>query len=367
MSVLHVLTARRLWILLVALPLATALVYFVAVAADRFVSESVLTVRQANQDQSPLPGTALMLAGINPPSREDTLYLKEYVHSLDLLKRLQSELDLRSHYARSGADVFLKLPQDASQEDFLEYFRHRVEVLYDDVSGLLTVRVQAFDPAFAQALARAILRESETVVNTFSQRIARDQMAFAEGELQLAASRLQAARAEVLEFQNKHKLLDPVAQAQATGVLTSELQATLARQEAELKNALSYLSPDSFQVRALRGQVEATRSQLDAERSRATTGIKGDRLNELAAQFQALSLKAGFAEDSYKLALSASENARIEATRKIKSLTVIEPPTDPQTAEYPRRLYNLVTIFVASLLLLSIVRLILAAVREHAD
>lgn len=367
MNYVLALTPPRLKLLLIALPLLLTAIYYLAFAADRYVSESVLTVRQANQDQSQIPGSALLLAGVTPPSREETLYLQQYIHSLDLLKRLDTQFDLRTHYESESLDPFYRLWHGTSQEHFLDYYRSRVEVHFNDLASLLTVRVQGFEPTFAQKLNTAILEDSERFVNAFSQRMAREQMSFAETEMKGASDRLQQAKAEVLAFQTKHKLLDPLAQAQASGTLTAELQATLARQEAELRAARTYLNDDSYQIRALRSQAEATRAQLDVERLRATSGRNGERLNALAAQFQDLVLQAGFAEDTYKLALASVENARIDASRKLRSLVVIEPPSLPETAIYPRRIYNLVTLLVVSLLLYGIARLVIATIREHLD
>jgi capsular polysaccharide transport system permease protein len=361
------LSPARLKLLLIALPMVLALLYYTVLAADRYVSESIVTVRQANQGSSALPGAALMLAGISPALREDNLYLRQYIHSLDLLKKLDAELGLRAHYEAQSLDPFYRLWGGASQEWFLEFYRARVEVQFDEIAGLLNVRVQGFEPEFARKLNAAILRESEAFVNAYSQRIAREQMQFAEAELERAAQRLQAAKNEVLSFQTKYKLLDPTAEAQASGALVAELQAALAKQEAELRALRSYLNDDSFQVQALRNQVDALRKQLEAERSRATNGQRDVRLNEQAARFQDLMLRAGFAEDAYKLALSAVENARIDATRKLKSLVVIESPHQPEEAIYPRRLYNLVTLFIVCCLLYGLTRLIVATIREHQD
>ncbi|GIX24543.1 MAG: capsule polysaccharide transporter [Caldimonas sp.] len=366
-KLLSALTPARLKLLLIALPVLLAAVYYYALAADRYVSESIVTVRQANQNAAGAAGAALLLAGISPASREDNLYLRQYIHSLDLLKKLDAELGLRAHYEAETLDPFFRLWAGVSQEWFLEYYRARVEVLFDEVAGLLTVRVQGFEPEFAQKLNAAILRESEAFVNAYSQRMAREQMQFAQGELDRAAERLQAAKNEVLAFQTTHKLLDPTAEAQASGALVAELQAALAKQETELRALRSYLNDDSFQVQALRNQVEALRKQLEAERARATVGPRDVRLNEQAARFQDLLLRAGFAEDAYKLALAAVENARIDASRKLKSLVVIESPSRPEEALYPRRLYNLVTLFIVCCLLYGITRLIVATIQEHQD
>lgn len=361
-------STRTLFAAVVAAPLLLYGVYLAVIASDRYVSESILTVRQSGGDSSGVAGTALLLAGITPASHEDTLYLKDYIHSQGLLTTLERRLQLRKHFAQAGLDLPYRLPPDAEQEMFTRYYRQRVEIAFDEKSGLLKVRTQGFTPAFAQQLNQAILEESERFVNENSHRIARERMKFAEGELGLAGQRLQQARDELLGFQNKHRLLDPTAQAASTGALTAELQANRSRLEAELTGLLTYLKDDAYQVKTLKARLAALDTQIATERARATSQSReGERLNTLAADFQALQLKAQFAQDAYKLALAAVENSRIEATRKLKNVVTVEPPTLPQSAEYPLHAYNLVTLLTICVLLFAILRLVFAIIREHQD
>lgn len=362
------LSARTLKLALIAAPMLLYGLYLALVAADRFVSESVIAVRQDSGEGSALPGAAMLLAGIGTGSSQDTLHVREFVHSQDLLLKLDSRLKLREHFGAPLADLPFKLGRKESLEDFVRYYRARVQVLYDDRSALLRLRVQGFDPAFAQQLNQVILEESERFVNESSHRIARERLRFAEGELSLAGQRLLKARNDLLAFQNKNKLLDPTLQAQATGVLSAELEASRSRLEAELNGLLGFLNEDAYQVKALRGRIAALNKQIDTERTRATSdGQRGSRLNQLALDFQGLQLQAEFARDAYKLALAAVENARIDATRRIKSLVVVEPPSRPETAEYPLVGYNLATLLAICMLTYAIVRLVLATIREHLD
>lgn len=361
-------TPNRLRTVLVVLPVLIALVYYTFVAADRFVSVSTVAVKQAGNTSAAIPGAAMLLAGLNSSSREDALYLQQYVHSLGLLQRLDSELELREHYEAERTDLLARLWSGASQESFLEYYRSRVEVVLDELSSTLTVRVQGFTPEYAHRVNEFILHESEAFVNELSHSLARDQLEFAETELARSGKRVQAAKSEVLAFQAKNKLLDPTVQARASGALTAEMQASIAKAEAELRGLQTFLNDDAYQIRALRSQIDAMRAQIEQERRRTTgTGKQSDRLNALTLEFQGLEMQAEFALDAYKLALAAVENARVEATRKLKSLVVIEPPTLPESAEYPRRIYNLLTILVGTLLVYGVVRLVIATIREHQD
>jgi capsular polysaccharide transport system permease protein len=369
MNKLLALPARVLQILLIALPLAVAGAYLAFIAADRYVSEAKIAVQQsASPGAAPPAGMASLLTGLGGPSIIETLYVQQYVHSLDLLQALDKEFNLRAHYSAEKVDVPFRLPADASLEEFHEYWRKRVEVEFDNFAMVLTIRVQAFDPAFAHKVNRRILEFSDRFVNETTRQMAREQMAFAEGELKTAAQRVEKAQAQLLAFQNRNRVVDPLAQAQASIALTSELQASLSRRETELKSMLSYLNESAPQVKTARADIKALREQLDAERTRiAGSGKQSDRLNNLAMDFQSLKLQVDFATDAYKMALSALESARIEATRKVRGLITVEPPTLPQTAHYPLHLYVMLTVLVLSILIYTIVRLILATVREHQD
>ena len=188
MKFLTALSPRTLKLVIIGLPLVLVALYLGLFSADRYVSESTLAVRQAGSEGVSLPGAAMLLAGLTPPSREDTLYVQHYIHSLALLRKLDSELKIREHFASPHMDLLDRISLGSSQEDFLRHFRNRVQVTYDDVASLLTVRVQGFDPVFAQRLNQRILEESERFVNEYSQRMAREKLTFVEGELKTACA-----------------------------------------------------------------------------------------------------------------------------------------------------------------------------------
>lgn len=358
-------TSLLFWVM--GLPMLAASLYYGLVAANRFVSESVISVRQSGDvSAAAVSGIATLLTGASPPSREETLYLKAYIHSLDMLNYLDGRLGLRKAYGSEGLDPFYRLWDGVSQEWFLDYYRSRVNVSYDDIDGLLTIRVEAFDPALAQVMNRELLAQSERFINEISHRLAREQLAFAEAELRKASDRLRNSKLKLLAFQNRNGVFDPVAQAQAAATLSSQLVADIARKEAELKAMMSFMQEGAPQVVGLRNEIAALKSQAGLEQAKIASG-QGGHLNKLASEYHDLTLEAGFAEEAYKAALSAVETTRIEASRKIKNLVVIESPSKPEIAVYPQRLYNLATLLVALGLLYGVIRLVIATIRDHRD
>src|SRR5690606_23467485 len=155
---------------------------------DRYVTAAQVVVRQPSQDtlEQSAPSIALMMAGLNPASREETLYLREFITSLDMLKVLEERLKWREHFTGQWRDPWLWISDSDSQEELLEFYNRMVEAHFDDTTGLLTVEVQGLTPEFSKQTLDLILAESEKFVNEMSHKMSREHMRFAEGELELA-------------------------------------------------------------------------------------------------------------------------------------------------------------------------------------
>ena len=360
----------RLHWYLIGLPMVLAVIYYAFFAADRYVSESIMTVRQADDGGS--GGSGAMAAGlalglpVTGGSASDVVYLRDYIYSVDMLKHLDTTLGLRRMFESQKRDLFFRLFAGASQEWFLWFYRNRVGIGFDPQNSILYLTVEGFEPAQAHAITREIVAQSERFINEISHQMARELMAFAETYLTQAQQRYEAAKDDLITFQNKHQLFDPIAQAQAKAGLSNELEEELTRDEAELRNELTFLNERSYQVVALKNKINATRAQMNEVRERASTS-EGQQLNELAGDFQRLALNAGFAEDTYKASLATLEKIRLDTSRKMKHVVVIASPTLPEWPLYPRRIYNLVTLLVLFSLLYGITRLVLAIVEDHRD
>lgn len=358
----------RLAIGLVILPMVLTVIYYGIFAADRYVSSAQVVVRQDGGNQAAaMPGLATLLTGTNPASREETLYLREYIGSMDMMLLLEERLHWVEQYADQRSDMFFRLNKDASREDLLLYYQRMVTAHYDETTGLLRVEVQAFTPELSEKMLRTILSASENFVNEVSHSIAREQMAFAKSEL--ATARLQYAdrKAELIDFQNTNKVLDGANTAQSRATIISDLEAQYTKEQAVLTEMQFKLRADSPQVKQQKQRVNAIDQQLTKEKRLLVSSTDGSQLNVVASAFQQLTLDAGIAEASYKTAVAALDNARIEASKKIRTLVTVVSPNSPQQALYPERLYNLATILLALLMLYGITRFILASIEDHRD
>jgi len=363
------LKTRRPALLLVGLPMIAAVVYYSVCALDRFVSVAQVAVRQTGSGDAPqIPGLAVMMSGLNPTSREETLYLREFILSNDMLRVLQRELHWPDHYAQHRSDPLYWLDQDAPQEDVLDYYRRVVKPHFDEQTGLLTVQVEAFAPEFSEATLKAILAESERFVNELSHRMAREEMMFAQQELAKVREEYELRQNALLEFQGANNLLDAEAFARARASVIAELEAQLTRERAALKGLEATLRGDTPQVRQQKNRIAALEKQLDTENRRLVAQQQGgEKLNVVASRYRSLTIDAAIAEEAYKYAVSAVETARIEASKKLRSLVTVVSPNTPVIARYPERVYNLITLFIGLLLFYGIARFVIATIEDHRD
>lgn len=343
---------------------AIAVLYFGLIASDRYVSRAELVVKQA--DQIKMLPDALSMLGIGGSNHEDVLLIQDYLKSPDLLFKLDKELGIKSHYQSHNIDYFSRLPDNVSREDFIEYYRNHLILNLDDISGVLTIELQAFDPAYGQRIVSMMLKESEGFINKLGHQVALEQLAFVEKEVDRAYQRVQTEKAKVLDFQNTHHLLSPETTSSARLGVVSQIESELAQQQAQLKQLRSYMKETAPAVISVRAKVEALTQQLEQEKARLT-GTDKDAMNEITARYLDVQTQASLAADLYKTGLISLEQARVEAYRKLKHLLIVSQPTLAQDAEYPRRLYNIVTIGVLLCLMYGLISMGLATLREHQD
>jgi len=341
-----------------------AVLYLGLIASDRYVSRAEVIIKQADQIKM-LPDTLSML-GLGGSNHQDIFLVQDYLNSWDLLAKLDKELGLKAHYQSDKTDYFSRLPQDVSREDFIEYYRNHLMLRFDELSGVLTIELQAFDPEYGQQVVGLMLKESELFINRLGHQVARDQLAFVEKEVDRAYQRLQAEKAKVLTFQNSHQLISPESTSSARLGVVSQIEGELVNQQAQLKQLRSYMKASAPAVISVQSRVDALTKQLEQERAKLT-GQDKEAMNEITAGYLDVQTQATLAMDLYKTGLISLEQTRVEAYRKLKHLLVITQPTLAEDAEYPRRLYNLATVGVLLVLFYGLIVMGLATLREHQD
>lgn len=341
-----------------------AFFYWMLLASDRYVSEANIVLKSPEISPASLNFSSL-LSGTSGAG--DLLLLRDYMLSVDMLNVLEERLQVRQHYADTAIDRWSRLSRvDAPIEKFHNYMLRRIDVHFDDYANVLRLRVQAYSPDMAQRIAETLLREGELHMNRMGQRLAEEQVAFIEGQVEVLESRLYSAREALLDFQNTHGLVSPTGSVESIMMIVAQLEAQKALLEAQRKAGSSFQSANSPEMLRLDSQIQALNTQIQQERRKMATA-DGDALNRVSAEFETLSLQAQFALELYSNSLLMLETTRVEAARKLKQVSVLQHPTMPQYSVEPRRGYNFVVVCFFAILLAGIAQLTRAIIRDHLD
>src|SRR5690606_23271290 len=161
-------------------------------------------------------------SGIPHADRSNQLLLRDYLLSMDMLQKLDQQLDLRSHYSDSSHDLISRMWfQDASVEWFYRHYLSRVEVEFDEFAGGLRIKVQAYDATTSQAIAQLLVKEGERYMNVLGHEMAQVQVDFLVTQVDQAQQRFQQASQALLNYQNRAGLLSPQATAESINAIVA--------------------------------------------------------------------------------------------------------------------------------------------------
>ncbi|WP_072444769.1 MULTISPECIES: hypothetical protein [Burkholderia] len=360
--------AKLLFVLTVVIPVTVAIVYYGFVAADVYVSESRFVVRsEQRQPGGSLLGSFLAESSLGR-AQDDAWIVNDYVLSMDALKALDHEIQLRKRVGDPHGDIVSRFPQfgsaDATYEKFLDYYRDRiVAVVHDSTTSITTLRTSAFDPRSARDINERLLTMSEALVNELNRRARQDEMQYASAMVEEAQDRVKSAALALSEYRMSYAVFDPdrqsALQLQLVGKLQDEMLATRARL-AEVES----LSPDNPQIRPLKTRIAA----IGYEMAAVSTQVMGRGDGSFAArsrEFERLSIEKQFAERQLASALALQEQARSEVAKKQLYIARVVQPRLPDAAEEPKRLRAILIVLTMGLVTWGLLSLLLSGIREH--
>jgi capsular polysaccharide transport system permease protein len=352
---------------LLLIPIALSGIYFYAIARDRYITRSDFVIRKAEESDTNMAGAGLasLLGRGNQLSLEDARFLKTYLQSPQVLADLDRTYDLDQAYAQKGLDRFAGMKPGLSKEKRLNYFKKQVAVNLDEISGAIVLRTIGLDPKASLNLNRFMLAKSEYFVNRLNQDISQKQLSFAESELGRARGNLNQAKNRLLAYQDSNTVIDPKGEAELAGQTISKLQEKLVELRVELATLKrQFKDPAEPEVAVVADQVRELEQQIQKER-RSLVSSKGRNLNRKAADVLKLESEVNFATDSYKLALTSVEKARIESKRQQKFMALLSAPQLPEDPQNDWRSKGFFTVLASCAVGFSLTKFIFGMQASH--
>jgi len=354
------------WLFFV-IPMAVGITYYHKYASKQYEATAHFTIEKTGKVQSDPFGFLTGLSG-NVPSTRDALIIKDFIESREVIERTKKYFDIRKMYMREDKDWLSRLKSDAI-EDIIDYWKSKVSIEFNTTTGIVHLSVLAFEPEDSMTIIKAIMKESQKLVNNLSDQARRDSLKFAEKELKAAQDHLKKIRREVSKFRDNEKILNPEKDIEAKVSLVTNLEAQLATAEAELMSLRAALHDNAPKVKAALNKYRSLKRQVQKVRARVyrNSNKKSKKtIGSLLAKQQSLLTDQEFAEKAYASALLNKQQATIEATQQHLYLTTIVKPQLPESAAKPDQPHDYIVLFISCLLLWGIVGLIIASVRDHA-
>ncbi len=341
--------------------------YLYTRAEDQYASRVGFTVR-SQEVQNPLEIISGLGQGLSGSATSDTDILYEFIQSQQLVDQIDSQLDLRAMYSKPENDPIFAFDPDMPVEDLVDYWRSMVAIYYDSGTGLIELRVRAFAPDDAVAIADAILESSTDLINNLSAEARADATRYAREELATAIDRLTAARQEMAKFRTKEQFVDPSNDVEGQMTVLIELQQLLAQRYIELDLLIKNTRSGDPRVEQTRIEVEVIEKRIETERRKFGLGASDDDATfaDKLARFEELSVELEYGQTAYLSAQAQLDTAVREARQQSRYLADYLGPTQPESAEFPQRelLLGLIALFV--FLIWSLLTLIYYSLRDRS-
>lgn len=356
-----------LFLATVAVPTICSVIYFGLIASEQFISQSSFVVRSP-KNQASLSGLGAILQNSGFSRSQDDIYtVQEYMQSRSSLDALMKKMPVRQFYETKG-DIFSRYNAfglTGENEAFYQYYREKIGIHFDSVSGISNLNVTSFDAEESKKINEALLKQGEALINQLNERARKDTIRYAEEVVASAEKQVKEASSQLTKFRIKNGIFDLKAQSDVQLGLVSKLQDELIVIQTQL-DQVKAITPENPQISGLTAREKSLRQEI-ARQLRAISGGGDHSLSSQASEYQRIYLENELAEKQLAAAITSLENAKAEADRQQLYLEVISQPSKPDLAQKPTRLYNIVATFIIGLIIYGIASLLSASIREHKN
>jgi len=341
---------RRLGLLMVRLaffvllPTFAAGYYFYRIATPMYATTSQFLIIQNEGSAGASP-----FGGILPTqfaNSADSIATQAFLQSKDAMLRLDQDVGFKDHFSDPAIDPIQRLEPGASNEAAYGIYEKNVKIGYDPTEGVIRMEVIAADPETSAEFSRRLLDYAEERVNNLSRQKREDGMRDAREGFEQAQQKRRDAQEALIRLQVTNGV-DPEAEIAAIRAQISNYETLLIEKELELAALLDNARPNRAKVEGARGDVRRLEDQIAKLNEKMQSSTVGDNsLAERAVTLQLAQADLAAADMVLQAAQTAMDQARTEAGRQVRYLTVAVEPVAPDQATYPKAFENTVLAFL---------------------
>jgi len=328
----------------VMLPSFIAGYYFYKVATPMYATDSQFLIIQNEGGGGPSPFGGLLPTQF--ANSADSIATQAYLQSKDAMLRLDEDAGFKAHFTDESIDPIQRLTEDPTNEQAYKLYKKHIKIGYDPTEGVIRMEVIAADPLIAADFSERLLKYAEERVNSLSQDKRDSGMRDAETGFEKAQLQRREAQQRLIELQVENGV-DPEAVIAAIRTQITNYESLLIEKQLELAALLDNSRPNAAKVDGTQGDVrrlEAALAQLNDRMNNATDG--NNSLAQQAVSLQLAQADLVNSDANLQMAQTGLEQARQQATRQVRYLTVAVRPVASEEPSYPRKFENTVLAFL---------------------
>jgi len=241
------------------------------------------------------------------------------------------------------------------REDARQTLAKQLKAQEEKRSGIITVAVEDRDPKRAADMANAFVDEMKNLTRNLAVTEAGQRRLFYEEQLKEAKESLVKAEESMKGFQEKTGAVKIDEQTRAVIQSISQIKATIAAKEVQLKVMRTYATQHNPDTQRLEEEIRGLKEQLGRLGAKggqnADTFMPTSRMPQVGTDYLRKMRELKFNEALYEILLRQLEAAKMDEGREATVIQVIEKAVPPERKVSPKRTQMVVIAFAMSLLI----------------
>jgi len=353
------------FIFLFLIPFILGSIYIVHFESELFKSSSTILIKDLKSPQvnTNMLGSLFQNASSN---MQDSKLMEKYIYSWEMFGMIDREFNLTKHYMSRDLDFLQRKYSFSRPDSFYNLYQDRLEVNYDELSTTLDIAFLHTNPKRAKEILEFIIKEAEKRLNRFNKENGKELLKFLREQVKKNKEILFKSIEKLLEYQNKHKMIDPSIDIKSKSRIIAGLEKQIIQKEIEYSNLIKYMNRNTVEVKSLKSQIKNLKRKLNSVKSKLS-GSNKKELNRNLFEFERLKSDVEFNKERYKQTLIQLDLALIEATQNAKNFITVIKPTLPKSYYKPDKIKNIFTLFIVLFLFYGIASMIYAIIKDHKD
>jgi len=352
--------------------LLSTIYYILFIETEKYESKMIILIKDLSQEQTVSPFGSLLSAGSE--SSKDAKLLEVYIKSNHIYTLLDQAFNLTAYYKSDAIDILNRLSDsfllpmfEESRVNFLNKYREDLTIIFDEASGTLEIAFAHSNPTIAKDVVETIVRFSGERLNYFDRKSSEVILKFLKEQEREKYGIFLGSLKKLLRYQSNHNTISPKVEVEAKSAILSQLEGELVQHEVKYNSKLQYMNESVAEMRLLRNTMMNIRKRIKNLKREIVGKKEGENLHENVSDFELLNSEVEFNKQVYMQILARLEETTALVNQKSKNLIVVSEAEVSDSYDYPKKLYDVISLLIVSILVYGIVGFVIRLIADHKD